>query len=287
MKPYKLAVLTASVIGALWGVGASAQTFNYNNSDLLLGIRSSTGGTNDLVVDIGAASQYITASAPITISSTYFTSGQLADAGISLNGLYFSVFGNVTGASSYGPNNTLWVTKANNSYATTGAGTPFTVQTSVQQAGTRSQMESIAFGATLISYYNTLPPQDNTASAVIVPSAFNQSAEGAISYTVGIGSGGNFAGNFGSVNNIENSTGAGFTSSGAALVSELYQLNPSNAGSPATELGYFQLNTDGTLLYTPGPVPEPSTWAILGIGLISFLAVRRMKNTKQTKFNSQ
>ena len=96
MKSYKLAVLTAAA-GFLWSLSATAQTFNYNNGDLLLGLRT-PGGNSDLIVDIGAASLYANATGPITISGNYFTSSQLTDAGLSLNNLYFSVFGDISPA---------------------------------------------------------------------------------------------------------------------------------------------------------------------------------------------
>ena len=46
----------------------------------------------------------------------------------------------------------------------------------------------------------------------MVPSSLNLAGEGALSYTVGIGPNGNFNGNFGSNNNIEQDTAANFTS---------------------------------------------------------------------------
>ena len=39
MKSYKLAILTVAA-GFLWSLNATAQTFNYNNGDLLLGFRT-------------------------------------------------------------------------------------------------------------------------------------------------------------------------------------------------------------------------------------------------------
>jgi hypothetical protein len=71
MNLYKLAVLSAMAAGSLWSLNASAQ-LSYNQGDLLLGMRT-PGPGNDLIVDIGPASQYVNATGPITISGTYYT----------------------------------------------------------------------------------------------------------------------------------------------------------------------------------------------------------------------
>jgi hypothetical protein len=270
MKSYKLAILSASV-GLLWGMNASAQTFNYNNEDLLLGFNSPGIATNDLVVDIGPASNYTGATGPITISGNFFTSQQLTDAGLSLNNLYFSVFGDISPGHP-GTANTLWVTRPRASFGTQTS--PWSAQSSTQLATSRSQIESIASGAQFISFNNALPAQDNTATAVIVYSAYNQSSESSISYSVGIGAGGNFAGNFGSNNNIEQNTPGSFTS---PVQSDLYEMDPGSAGS---YLGYFQLDPDGTLTFNPTAVPEPTTLSMAGIGIMALVAARRMRNKK-------
>jgi hypothetical protein len=269
MKSYKLAILTAAA-GFLWSLNAPAQIFTYNNGDLLLGFRTPSG-TSDLVVDIGSASLYANATGPITISGNYFTSSQLTDAGLSLNNLDFSVFGDISPAHpGLGTVNTLWVTdpQLNNVIEAT----PWTPQTSAQQAITRSQMESIAYGATYTSYGEGASA-DNTISAVIVPSSLNLGGEGALSYTTGIGSHGNFAGDFGSNNNIEQDTTATFTSGTDPVRTDLFEMTP---GSGATYLGYFELDPNGTLTFDPQPVPEPTTLAAFGMGLIGLAGWRRI-----------
>src|SRR5271170_5770366 len=122
MKLSKWIFLSAAT-ALMWSVNASAQ-FNYddNSSELMLGFRTA-GVTNDLLVNIGSASTYASATGPITISGTYFTGQQLTDAGLSLNNLYFSVFGAMfTGSSA---NITLWVSAPE----TSGLTTPWSAQT--------------------------------------------------------------------------------------------------------------------------------------------------------------
>ena len=272
MKLYKTTILSVAA-GFLCSLNATAQTFNYNNGDLLLGFRT-PGGTSDLVVDIGAASLYSGASGPITISGNYYNSSQLTDAGLTLNNLYFSVFGDISPGSSYpGTANTLWVTAPQ---AINPIQAPaWSAQTSANQGNTRSQMESIAFGATYTSF-GEAASADNTATAVVVPSSLDLTGEGALSYTVGIGPNGNFNGNFGSNNNIEQSTSANFSSGVVnydSVRSDLFTMVP---GSNGSYLGFFQLDPDGTLTFNPEPVPEPTTWAAFGLGLVGLAGWRRI-----------
>lgn len=267
MKSYKLAILTVAA-GFLWSLDATAQTFNYNNGDLLLGFRT-PNGTSDLVVDIGAASLYTGATGPITISGNYFTSSQLSDAGLSLNNLYFSVFGDISPGFP-GTANTLWVTAPQSDYFI--QATPWAAQTSNQQGLTRSQMESIAYGATYTSF-GLAPSADNTASAVVVPSSLNLGGESALSYTTGIGANGNFNGNFGSNNNIEQDTSATFSSGTSPIRTDLYEMIPGSSGS---YVGFFELDPNGTLVFSPEPVPEPTTWATFGMGLMGLVGWRRI-----------
>jgi hypothetical protein len=269
MKSYKLAILTAA--GFLWSLGATAQTFQYNNGDLLLGFRTPSG-TSDLIVDIGSASLYSGATGPITISGNYYTSQQLTDAGLgSLNNLYFSVFGDIAPYNTSGTTiNTLWVT-APQAYQATQT-TPWGAQTSTQQGNTRSQMEAIAYGAQTTSF-NEAASADNTASAVLIPSSLNNGGESTLSYTSGIGPDGNFNGAFGSNNNIEQNTPSGFSSGSSPVLEDLFQMTPGSTGS---YLGYFDLNPNGTLTFNPEPVPEPTTWAVFGMGLMGLAGWRRM-----------
>jgi len=266
MKSNKLALLTAAA-GVLWSLSASAQ-FTYNNSDLLLGFRT-PGGTSDLLVDIGNVSLYTGTTVPITISGNYYTSSQLTAAGLTLNNLYFSVFGDVSPgySTSNGPYNTLWVTSPE---ATPGVQTsPWSAQTSGQLATSRSRIESIGAGGNFLGAVNPADPGTNSVSAIVTPDGYNQSGD--ISYAVGIGTGGNFQGNFGSNNNIENSTPGSFTS--GSVVSDLYEMLP---GQNGIYLGDFVLDSGGTLTFNPAPVPEPTTWATFGLGMLGLVGWRRM-----------
>ena len=264
MKSYKLSILSVAV-GLLGGLSAPAQ-FNYNNSDLLLGFRT-PGGSLDLLVDIGSVSLYAGATSPITISGNYYTSQQLTDAGLTLNNLYFSVFGDVSPGypTNNGPYNTLWVTRPETPPGTLSA--PWAAQSSAQLATSRSRIESIAAGGVFISA-TSAPGADNTSSTIITPDIYSQSGD--ISYNVGIGSGGNFQGNFGSNNDIENNTPGSFNS--GTVISDLYEMMPNQDGA---RLGSFVLNSSGVLTFNPTSAPEPATWAMLGLGMLGLAGWRR------------
>jgi hypothetical protein len=265
MKLSKIKLLSVSA-ALMWSFHASAQ-FNYddNSSELLLGFRSA-GGTNDLLVNIGSASTYANATGPITISGTYFTGQQLTDAGLGLNNLYFSVFGAMfTGSPS---DITLWVSAPE----TSGLTTPWSAQTAAQLNTSRSRIQSIGDGGSYEGFINSAGA-DNTATAIVTPDSLNQSGDD--SYHVGMGDNGNFQGNFGSNNNIEDLTGSDFASGSTPAFLDLYEMLPNQNG---TLLGTFELDPNGTLTFVP--VPEPSTLATLGLGLLGLAGWRRMIRRK-------
>jgi hypothetical protein len=266
MKIHKLAVLLAT--GFLWGLNVTAQ-FAYNNSDLLLGFRT-PGGSSDLLVDIGNVSLYSSATAPIIISGNYYTSAQLSDAGLSLNNLYFSVFGDVSplsGSTIYGPYNTLWVTAPEVTPGT--QSTPWAAQNSSHLGTSRSRIESVGAGGNFLGQFSYAPGSDNTLHAIVTPDNYSQSGDN--SYAVGIGINGDFQGNFGG--NIENSTPANFTSSSGSVVSDLYEMLPDQSG---ILLGQFILSSSGSMTFNPAPAPEPATWALLGFGMLGLAGWRRI-----------
>jgi hypothetical protein len=228
-----------------------------------------------LLVNIGSVSLYANASGPITISGTYFTGSQLTAAGLSLNNLSFSIFGDVAPGypTNNGPVNTLWVTSPESPSGT--QTTPWSAQNSSQLATSRSRVESVGSGG---NYWGSLNPADsvtNTLTAVITPDNLNLGS--ILSYASGIGSGGNFQGNFGSNNNIEDNTGAGFTGGSTPAIADLYVMRPNQDG---VLVGVFQLDPNGTLTFNPAPVPEPTTWAMFGMGILGLAGWRRILNRK-------
>lgn len=77
-----------------------------------------------------------------------------------------------------------------------------------------------------------------------------------------------------------NPTSEGNFSQGTAnVVLNTIQLAPGSG--PGTDLGYFQLSSDGnTLSYTPGVVPEPSTYAAMALGVLAMVGFQFNKARK-------
>jgi hypothetical protein len=268
MKPYKLAVLFAAAAGSFVGVNASAQ-FNYTQGDLLLGFRT-PGSGNDMVVDIGSASSLVAAATlnggSTAISGTFYSSAQFTASGLNFNNLYFSVFGDTSG-------NTLWATGVS----------PLNEHTANSQSIAAGQFEAIATGAADYPGYYAANPA-NSANVTILPNSLYVGGGSDLSYTQGIKDPNTGASTFGyfPVSNEAN-TVAGFSSSPNFVAINLYELDPhSGYTTPGTQLGYFELNNDGTFTFNLGvaPVPEPGTWAVLGGGLLALVAARRIKNQK-------
>ena len=71
--------------------------------------------------------------------------------------------------------------------------------------------------------------------------------------------------------NLPELTGIYNTLNHGVGVSDLYQNDPST--TIASYLGDFSLNSAGVLTFNP--VPEPSSWAMIGSGVLALLAIRR------------
>ena len=277
MNTKKIAIFAATVAGSCLSWNASAQTFAYNAGDLLLGFRSS-GSSSNVVVDIGAASTYLNATSAFTVSA--FTAGQVTGTLGSLNNLYFSVFGDINNNSSAQPLNTLWLTIPRADAAT--QTDPLHSKSTTSQGTTRSFVDGIANGAQA----TTLGAVALSATVTVEPGSMNSS--GNLSYNQGIASPlNNTIGNVhGTWSNIEQLTPAGFDAGSTSLVLDLYQYNPGTANL-GQYLGNFSLNPAGALLFTPVAVPEPTTWAMFGSGLIAFAAARRFGLKKQTSIHHE
>jgi hypothetical protein len=259
MKLNKMAVVSAVVAGSLWSLAATAQTFTYNSGDLLAAFRKA--GSPDLIVDLGSASLYQSGAGAGSIAGVNST--LLTSVFGNLDGIYWSVFGYVnTSGSPLGPQNTIWVTDPRSNIAA--QNDPNASLTFNGQGSTISKMRAIADGA--VSGSATV-----LANQIVeVPSALNIGGD-PVSYTTGIGTLSDFHGTW--APGVENLTPTGFASGSAPVVSDLFQQNP-GAANVGSYLGDFQLGNDGTLSFVP--VPEPSTLAMLGAGMMALMAVHRL-----------
>ncbi len=264
MKTLNIIKMAVAAV-ALCEAAATAQTFNYNSGDLLAAFRTS-GGSQNLIVDLGSASLYQNAAGSFNITGVNST--LLTSVFGTLDNVYWSVFGYVnTAGSPLGPQNTIWVTTPRSDIFT--QNDPNSSLTFSGQGQTISKMRAIADGAT--SAFATV----QASQIVTVSSSLNVGGD-PVSYTVGVGPLSDFNGTWTPA--VENQTIAGFATSSTPSVSDLFQQNP-GAANNGTYLGNFQLNNDGTLAFNSvNPVPEPSTWAMIGTGMMTLLAVRRFRN---------
>lgn len=243
------------IVAALGELAAQAQTFTYTPGDLLAAFRQT--GKPDLIVDLGSISNY-----QVPYQNSSFTLGtDLTSAFGSTSGIYWSVF-TFDGNGTYAPVNSLFMSAPRGNTSIQSA--PLVTGTSSAQNLVTGQLGAIADA--LSSTYGTI-----IANQVIqLPAALGAANGGdPASYTTALGSGLDFNGTFGQ--SFEN------LSSSSATVSDLYQLNPTlphNSANGAL-LGNFTLSADGTTLSFTA-VPEPATWAMLGTGLMSLIAFRRL-----------
>lgn len=249
----------AVAAASLCAVDAMAQ-ISYNNGDMMAGFRDPSASQNnsqEVIVDLGSISLYQAQNGLSFTPNSSLATALTTTYGSNLSGLYWSVFGfNDTTLPTYnhsvvqGDPYTLWTTIArrNNNVR---SGNPYFGASSASQQLASTDMRQVI---------NSLgqPGVSAFASGIdIVPSA-------AGGYTAVMNSSSPNAGDLnGDWLDIER-TGSG--------VSDLYQFEPDPG---ANYLGNFSLDASGDLAFNA--VPEPSTWVMLGTGLMTLIAIRRSR----------
>ena len=271
MKLKKLTWAMMAVAGSMASWNASAQ---FVTGDLMLGFRAAGGSSSNLVVDVGPASTYLNATAPVAVGQ--FTAQQVTDTFGSLNNLYLSVFGYVDASgnpASLGlPAYTLFVTGANPLHAldANGLGVAESYLVAVANGTQAGSLGAVSLGG----------------SVAREPSAMN--VAGDLSYLNGIANPNNQSVG-GNIHNtwpasIESATSGTFTTDTTQLVVGLFEYQPGSSGNSlnnplGTLVGDFQLNNNGSLTFNP--VPEPATWAMAGSGFLILTALRRLGKRSQ------
>ena len=246
----------------LLGAADAQAAIVYNDRDLILGFRQSSGigSATSLEFDLGSASLFEAAGAPFTVGDASLLNSTF---GAGLLNVSFTAGAAQQVGSSPDPLRTLWITepRADVTLQTT----PWLRKSASNQSTTTAKIGSMG-------------SQLSVGTATSVANAVTLANSDANSYGALIGANGNF-GTF--QGGVENSTPNPFTT---RIVSDLYKLTPSTqAGNFGTFLGYFELNSSGTMQYVPAtsPVPEPSTYAaIAGVALIAFSIVRKSRTAK-------
>jgi len=245
MKSHNIFLVAAMLLAG--SLPARAQTFTFNNGDLLVVFRQP--GQPNLEVDVGPVSQFLNVGPAIPING--FSQTQLQTAYSNLGGLNWAAIGTVRGTSVYGlPINTLFLTNPRSDINSPTS--PYTTLSSFKQGAIGNTIATVVgygsqVGAVPWSAGTPFSALTNTTNVVII-------SEGdASSYTSIAGSAGDLANNF-QQGDIENPTPSPFAN--GVTRSDFYKLAPSSGA--AVYLGYFEFNSGGTLTYYPA-IPSSYT----------------------------
>jgi len=265
MKLTKItSALTALAVAAVLSTSAHAQT-TYNEGDVLLGFEQSNGSggftANNYVVDLGAASQFINATGPLTfnINTTDLTNAFSSTWASNTGNLV--AWGVIGGSDNFSNITIGGDTLKKNTLFLTSDGIAPTTASNANQNNINNSIQTFAL--------DFAGQTESSANAAIIPS---NDASGWTANTPGTAA---FASSFA----IEQSATDGPTDSTLSL----YQLNntSSTPGATAKDLGTFSLASNGTLTFdTPAAVPEPSSVALgtVAAALMTVLLVRKKKS---------
>lgn len=247
----------ASLLLALVAQPVHAAQVLYNTGELLLAFRASSGqgASQSLLVNIGAASTYQSASSTAVIDLALGNLGadlvsQFGADWYDRTDLTWSVFGANDTSS---PNAILWASRAQTTYGTDATPWPL-----LSEPGDRT-----ATRANIASVTSAFDVLDATANSTLA--ALQSNSSSASSYAQQVTAGVTDFGSSSQWTNIEGSFGVGEE----AL--NLFRLT----GSSTTNFGKFTISTTGQVTFNGtavvlGAVPEPSkaVFAMLGAGAL-------------------
>lgn len=259
-------ILLALAAVALFTPAVHAQTITTSLDDLVLGFYSTAPGqTSDLEVDLGSISNFYNATGSFalpalslqdlvdTFGANWSTSTNLFWGAVSTTGR------NVGTADGHAPVGTLWATVPDGAFALN-EGSVF-----AQKAASPNIEALITVGAA--GSLDGATSTTNSGFAAVIPNALPGSWTAQDQKILGT----SFSYFNPTVDNTANIPVAG------QVVSDLYELQPTNAPNVAgTLLGELVL-TQGGLSFEA--VPEPSTWVLVGFGLGLMTMLRRPKRS--------
>jgi hypothetical protein len=253
-KKIGLATLIVVIAASATWAGDFSGQYSFTSGDVMLCFRKN-GGANDLVVDVGSVTNYINLAANQRYVITNYTGVQLGYVGT--NAASWSAF-------TYLDDNTIFMSKARSSLNTQTS--PWVAQTAAAQGLLYNNISTIPPGA----YDNRNYKPQNTIRAVV---EVDSSEANLSSYpdgqsyhsTIDPGSAGDFTFGGTFAGNPEITTAANFTTAGAVVRSDFYQIPPSDSGGAVQFLGYFEFSTNGVMTY----VAYPSSGTITAPTIIS------------------
>jgi hypothetical protein len=245
---------------ALSGLSAHAQ-ISYTDGDLILDFSQS--GHSDVEVDIGSLANLVSLSGGSAYEVGSYSS-YLTTAGSSLNSLSFTIFGLQNAASGSVSAHTAYLTTQQSGASPdtapndlTGSGQNTLRSSELGILGLQNSGSLASIGLLPWSSSNPAGSTNGLSFAII-------SSGNANSYTSRTSSGFN-----GAPNGFPTSiTPSSFTS--GSVTADLFEFDPGlGTSQQAVYDGDFTFNSDGTLDFTSVvPAPEPSVYAIFGVGLL-------------------
>ena len=288
MKLTKLTTLAAALAAAAvltTSARAAGVSQTYTSGDLLLGFEQQNNST-DYVVNLGLASQFITAQSTDTPWTLQLSTTDLGNVfgsttwSTNNNGsanVQWGIIGNDQGGAISGDSdaNSIWLTQAETVKGTQSAA-PAALQGSTL-GSVSNEIQNFETGSG--GFQHTTSTSDTTNA--ITQSTGNSHAWG--NYGPGIYSPANAGTAFGYGSSIEQ-PGSGSNTGPTDSYLDLYQLNSSDAvGNPGAGeavdlLGTFSLSSGGLLTFDPAAVPEPSAYALGLTALVLFTVLKRRKS---------
>lgn len=243
------------LIALLAGVASNLSAGNlssYATGDVLICFRN-PGAGYDLVVDAGSVTTFIGYAANSRNTISAYSSAQLSDLNANYGAISWSAF-------TYQADGTLYLTRANTNTPVYTQTAPLPRQSYGSQSLTAGRMGSIPKGALNFLGSGSAPYSDSTSSAIVEDdiSAANPNYLTGISYHDALfGSFGSATFNGNLTKTPEITTPSNFKNLGKNLRSDFYQVVPTATSGQATMIGYFELNTNGTMSYVAYPTQTP------------------------------
>ena len=243
------------LIALLAGVASNLSAGNlssYATGDVLICFRN-PGAGYDLVVDAGPVTTFTGYAANSRHTISAYSVAQLADLNANYGSTSWSAF-------TYLADGTLYLTRANTNAVVYTQTAPLTEQSFGIQSITVGRMASIPTGATNFLGSASAPYSDSTVTAIIEDDISASSP----SYLSGTSYHDALFGGFGSATfngtltkTPEITTPSNFKNLGKNLRSDFYSVPSTGTFGLATMIGYFELNTNGTMSYVAYPTQTP------------------------------
>jgi|GEM_PF-5161570 hypothetical protein len=243
--------LVTKALLATAGLALVAQSASANNTftqgDLMLAFRES--GFNDLILDIGPSTQYLTASSTINLDTVVAAAGNPTYT--TLSSLVDHVFGSATGVTW----SVMGALKSGSTTTDLFATDPGDITSPLGQSSINLASGDVT---SYVSKYVT-----GTGANVLV-------ANLAVQVPNPSGTSGSYTKEAPLI-----ASAVGFGQEGSIpSTADFYDFTAGNSGT--LENGYFQMNSDGSGAYVIPQAPEPSTYAMFGAGMLLLLMRQRI-----------